>query len=100
MVKSTDQFIGFDGFVWFQGVVENRIDPLKLGRVQVRVLGIHTDEKTNIPTADLPWAYPMVPITSASMNGIGDAPVGPVEGTWVVGFFRDGQNCQIGRAHV
>ena len=94
MLKSTNQFMGFDGFVWFQGVVESRADPLFLGRLKVRILGIHTEDKGLIPTADLPWAYPVMPITSASMNGIGQTPVGAVEGTWVVGFFRDGENCQ------
>ena len=86
--------MGFDGFVWFQGVVESRADPLFLGRLQVRILGIHTEDKSKIPTADLPWAYPVMPITSASMNGIGQTPVGAVEGTWVIGFFRDGESCQ------
>ena len=84
-------------FVWWQGVVEDRVDPLKLGRCRVRVLGYHTDNKEDgvgIPTADLPWAYPSQPITSAAMNGIGTTPLGPVEGTWVFGFFRDGKNAQ------
>jgi hypothetical protein len=84
-------------FVWWQGVVEDRIDPLKLGRVRVRILGYHTDNKEDglgIPTADLPWATPSQPITSAAMNGIGTTPMGPVEGTWVFGFFRDGKNAQ------
>ena len=93
------QFMGFDGFIWFTGVVEERNDPMKLGRVKVRIAGLHTENKTQgidkgIPTADLPWAYPMQPITSAAMNGIGESPIGVVEGTWVVGFFRDGKNCQ------
>lgn len=87
-------FIGYDRFVWFQGVVEDRMDPQKLGRLRVRILGHHTEDKTKIPTEDLPWAFPIMPITSASMNGIGEAPVGCVEGTWVIGFFRDGENCQ------
>jgi hypothetical protein len=87
-------FLGYDRFVWFQGVVEDRMDPAKLGRLRVRILGLHTEDKTKIPTEDLPWAYPIMPITSASMNGIGETPIGPVEGTWVVGFFRDGENCQ------
>jgi hypothetical protein len=84
-------------FIWWQGVVEDRKDPLKLGRVRVRVLGYHTDNKEEglgIPTADLPWATPSQPITSAAMNGIGTTPLGPVEGTWVFGFFRDGKNAQ------
>lgn len=73
----------------YTGVVENRQDPLKLGRCQVRVISLHTHDKGVIRTEDLPWAYPMQPITSAAMSGIGHAPVGPVEGTWVVVMFRD-----------
>jgi predicted chitinase len=78
----------------YTGVVENRKDPLKLGRCQVRIVGLHTEQKTVLPTADLPWAYPMQPVTSAAMNGIGHAPVGPVEGTWVIIFFRDADEQQ------
>jgi hypothetical protein len=87
----------FGEFVWWQGVVEDRIDPLKLGRCRVRILGYHTDNKEDgvgIPTEHLPWATPSQPITSAAMNGIGTTPMGPVEGTWVFGFFRDGKNAQ------
>jgi len=73
----------------FTGVVENRQDPLKLGRCQVRIVGIHTDDKTLLPTSDLPWAYPVQPVTSAAISGIGNSPVGPVPGTWVVVMFRD-----------
>ena len=86
--------MGKDGLVWFQGVVEDRNDPLELGRCRIRVLGWHTANKLGIPTEDLPWAYPIQPITSGAMNGIGQTPLGPVEGTWVVGFFRDGANAQ------
>ena len=76
----------------FQGVVENRNDPEKLGRVKVRCLGFHTANKQELPTEDLPWCHPIQPITSAAMNGIGSTPLGPVEGTWVVGFFRDSEH--------
>ena len=83
-------------FTWWTGVVEDRIDPLKLGRCRVRILGYHTDKKgdDNIPTNTLPWATPSQPITSGAMNGIGTTPMGPVEGTWVFGFFRDGKDAQ------
>lgn len=87
-------YMGKDGFVWFQGVVEDRNDPLQLGRCKVRCLGFHNEDKTLIPTESLPWSYPIQPITSSAINGIGNSPTGPVEGTWVVGFFRDGLNCQ------
>lgn len=75
----------------YTGVVESRDDPLKLGRCQVRIVGLHTEDKTILPTADLPWAYPLQPITSAGINGIGWTPTGPVPGTWVVLIFRDAE---------
>lgn len=86
--------MGKDGFVWWHGVVEDRNDPLQLGRCRVRILGWHSESKTMMKTEDLPWAYPLQPITSAAMSGIGYSPVGPVEGTWVMGFFRDGESAQ------
>ena len=87
-------FMGRDGFTWFVGVVEDRNDPKFLGRVRVRCLGLHTDNLEKLPTADLPWAHPMNPITSATISGVGQTPLGPVEGTWVVGFFSDGEEAQ------
>ena len=87
-------FMGKDGFQWFVGVVEDRNDPKTLGRVRVRCLGYHTEDLVKLPTADLPWAHPMNPITSATVSGIGQTPLGAVEGTWVVGFFTDGNRAQ------
>jgi len=78
----------------FTGVVENRQDPLKLGRCQVRIVGLHTHDKSLIPTEDLPWSYPLQPIISAGMSGIGHSPLGPVEGSWVIVMFRDPDNQQ------
>ena len=74
---------------FYYGVVENRQDPLQLGRCQVRVVGLHTHDKSQLPTSDLPWATPVQPITSAAMNGIGYSPIGPVEGTSVIIMFAD-----------
>ena len=87
-------FMGKAGFQWFVGVVEDRQDPQKVGRVRVRCLGYHTPDNVQLPTADLPWAHPMNPITSATISGVGQTPLGPVEGTWVVGFFQDGSDAQ------
>jgi len=81
-------------FVWWLGVAEDRMDPKKLGRIRVRILGYHTDDKTLIPTELLHWAYPVEPIVSGAMNGIGVSPTGILEGSWCVGFFRDGHNAQ------
>ena len=86
--------MGLDGFVWFIGVVENRSDPAKLGRVQVRCLGYHTEDLNDIPSADLPWAHVMHPVTDPSMQGLGNTPSFLVEGSWVVGFFRDANEKQ------
>ena len=86
--------MGKSGFQWFVGVVEDRQDPQKLGRVRVRCLGYHTEIHEDLKTEDLPWAHPMNPITSATISGIGQTPLGPVEGTWVVGFFQDGADAQ------
>ena len=83
-----------DGFNWWIGVVEDRMDPEQCGRVRVRIYGYHTDDKTYLPTRDLPWAIPILPITSASTSGVGSAPLGPVTGTWVIGFFLDGEDMQ------
>lgn len=89
--------MGLEGMYWFVGVVEDRNDPEKRGRVRVRLWALHSKEKQinektgqGIPTDDLPWATPIRPITSAAMDGIGNTPLGLVEGTWVVGFARDG----------
>lgn len=75
--------------VFYTGCVENRLDPLKLGRCQVRVLGLHTENKIDLPTIDLPWAYPMMPVNSASISGLGWSPTGVVQGTWVIIIFMD-----------
>jgi len=90
----TNNYMGFDKFVWFQGVVEDRGDPLMLGRCKVRCLGFHDENKQTSPTENLPWAHPIQPLTSTAMSGMGETPLGPVEGTWVVGFFRDGNTAQ------
>ncbi len=82
-------FMGMDGFVWWTGVVEDRNDPAKLGRVRVRCLGLHTEDKVEIPTEALPWAHVMHTIHDPSMQGMGTTPSFLVEGTWCVGFFRD-----------
>lgn len=79
---------------WFTGVVEDRMDPLKRGRVRVRVHGLHPFQKTQgpvmgVPTEDLPWMSPIFPVTSAAISGVGGSVTGPVEGTHVYGHFLD-----------
>ena len=88
-------FMGRDGFHWFIGVVEDRDDPARLGRARVRCLGYHTDDITELPTTDLPWAHVMHPVTDPCMHGMGNTPSFLVEGSYVVGFFRDPEKQQL-----
>jgi len=84
-------FLGISEFKHFVGVVEDRHDPEKLGRLRVRCLGIHTSDKNKIATADLPWASVMLPTTASGISGLGQSPSFIVEGAWVWGYFRDGE---------
>jgi len=85
-----NNFMGLDGFVWWFGVVENRIDPLAIGRCQIRIFGWHTEDKNLIPTKELPWAHPVIPINSSSSTM-----AAPKEGETVFGFFLDGDDGQF-----
>ena len=89
-----NNFLGKNNFIWFNGVVEDRQDPQKLGRLRVRCVGIHTDNKDDLPTSDLPWSQLIHPITSSGISGLGHSPGFIVEGTWVFGYFRDGYAMQ------
>lgn len=83
----TPHFLGLNNFVWWFGIVENRIDPLELGRCQVRCFGWHSERKSDINTEDLPWAHPVVPYGVKAVQP-------PVEGSMVFGFFADGKEAK------
>lgn len=87
--------MGRDGFYWFMGKVVDRNDTAQLGRVRVRVFGIHPDDETLVPNDHLPWAIPVQPVTSAGVFGVGLSPTGLLVGSYVFGFFADGQDAQI-----
>jgi hypothetical protein len=84
---SQNDFAGTGQFVWWIGFVENRNDPLKLGRVKVRCVGWHADNKMQLPTDALPWAQVSLPT-----NGVNT--YSPKEGEMVFGFFMDGPMAQ------
>ncbi|CCI88724.1 T4-like phage baseplate hub + tail lysozyme [Yersinia phage phiR1-RT] len=82
---------------YFTGIVEDRMDPMKLGRVRVRVFGYHPFQRIQGPisglsTEDLQWMDVLQPSNSASMSGIGYTPTGPVEGSKVYGHWLDKYN--------
>lgn len=80
--------IGHDNFVWWIGVVEDRKDPLNLGRCRVRIFGSHTENLQLIPTDFLPWATPLYPVNNSRNYAT------PIEGDYVFGFFTDGLSSQ------
>ena len=71
----------------YYGVVESRADPKELGRLRVRVLGVHTEDRVLLPTSDLPWAQVLT--HDGSNSGLGTSPSFFVEGTWVLVDFFD-----------
>ena len=94
--------IGSDGFSWWIGQVETPTyrndgekDPKRSGRYKVRIVGHHPKSCTAVPTADLPWAITMMPVTNPHIAG-GHASVSDQleEGVWVVGFFLDNEKQQ------
>ena len=84
-----NSFIGLSKFVWWVGEVKGRLDPLGIGRCQVRIFGWHTEDETALPDEDLPWAHPMLPVNSPNTFNK------PKIGDWVVGFFFDGLSGQF-----
>ena len=80
-------YAGLNGFIWWVGVVEDRKDPLRLGRCRVRIVGWHASDKMSLPTEKLPFAQAMLPLNNPH-------PYAPKESDMVVGFFLDGENAQ------
>lgn len=73
----------------YRAVVEDNLDPDKLGRVRVRIFGIHTknnehsnEEFNHIKTSDLPWAEIMGDTAFGLISGVGVSSV-LRQGTWV-----------------
>ena len=59
-------------------------------RYKVRILGLHDQGETEIPSKDLPWANVMMPVTSGgSLSNSGQTPA-LRQGNMVFGFFMDG----------
>jgi hypothetical protein len=92
--SSSPDFFGKDSFTPFLGCIEDVNDPMRGGRVKVRCVGWHPKEKTDgekgLKTEDLPWARVGLPTTHAQQSRIGGKH-GLLPGTWVMGFFLDGE---------
>jgi hypothetical protein len=70
------------------GVVEDRNDPLKVGRLRVRIIHIHDDDKVKLPTNKIPWAQVLHPVNAPRSFA------SPKIGDWVLCTFLDGMNGQ------
>lgn len=95
-MKVKQEFFGFNPVMWM-GVVEDNDDPLKLGRLRVRIFGWHNSKPTEVDgepgvkTEELPWAQVLQPVNAGPNSGIGGPLTGIVQGTWVMGMFMDGE---------
>ena len=85
-MKTVNNFAGLNGFVWWVGEIVNNIDPLGIGRCQVRIFGWHED---TIQNDMLPWASPVYPLNNSYSFSA------PMVGTWTLGFFMDGESGQF-----
>jgi hypothetical protein len=73
----------------YRGSVVLNDDPLKLGRVKIKVFGIM--DSTDIPNASLPWAVPAMPLSNGAGSSSGSFYV-PDVGTKVFLFFEEGNH--------
>lgn len=76
-------------FILHRGVVEDNVDPLKIGRVRVRIFGIHSEKNEKagskfefVKTSELPWAEVMGGTGFGLVGGVGLSSV-LHQGTWV-----------------
>lgn len=78
-----------DNLRWFVGQVVANNDPLSLGRLQVKIFGVHD----SIDNEDLPWSQVVLPVTDGGTGG-NSSITGLLPGARVFGFFMDGANSQ------
>ena len=76
-----------------KAIIESNQDPMKMGRVRIRVFGLHTPSKNKsttegIPTDELPWAIVAQSTSSSANTGVGTWNV-PVQGSLVLAMAED-----------
>ena len=101
-------YVGRDGFIWWIGQVASDSwkqnkggsspEPTNIQegfayRYQVRIMGYHTADASQLPDVDLPWASVMYPVTAGSGAPFFESP-NLKRGDFVYGFFIDGENAQ------
>ena len=88
LVKSDTNIRGI-----YRGVVESIDDPVKRGRVQCRIHGLHSfstdiNEIDGVDSDHLPWCEPAIPFTEFGTDGSGMFGV-PQVGAHVLIFFEN-----------
>ena len=68
MIPSRYQDFYGDETRWFVGTVISVKDPIELGRIKVRIMGVHGSE---ILDENLPFAQTVLPVTEGGTNGLG-----------------------------
>ena len=77
---------------FYYGIVEDVEDPIQLGRIKVRVVNVHPEDKSLVSTEDLPWSLVMAGTTTPGISGIGHSTF-MLQGAWVV-CIRADLDCQ------
>jgi hypothetical protein len=81
--------------MFLKGVVEDINDPLKIGRVRIRIVGKHpfkdtVNDNEKMFVNDLPWATPIFPANSSAISGECNFSVPQLGSVVVCGYFDDG----------
>lgn len=64
-------------------------------RYKVRIIGLHDQGETEVPSDQLPWAQIMYPVTGGGGQANAGATANLRQGMFVFGFFLDGQEQQV-----
>jgi hypothetical protein len=64
-------------------------------RYKVRIIGLHDQGETEIPSDQLPWAQVMYPVTAGGGQAGSSQTPNLRQGNFVFGFFLDGQEQQV-----
>lgn len=78
----------------FFGRIEDVNDPQRIGRVRVRIFGVHTQNTSLIPTEALPWSHVSTDVQDSGISGLGWSPTGVVKDAVVWGFYLDAEKLE------
>jgi hypothetical protein len=109
-----NHFVGRDGFIWWIGQIADENtwkanipgfpaptnesteeEVIGFGeRYKVRIMGYHTAAPSELTDEELPWATVMYPVTAGGGGRGSSQNANLTQGTFVFGFFLDGDNAQ------